>query len=161
MILMKFNPTRYSSAVGEVWMMMTIKTRYCHNVFDKKVIREYTDAVLSEALQKYNIQWRKKAFDSNHVHINLCMGIYSKPQIAKMLKGYTTPKIFKEFWWLKSRLFRSGGFWSPATDGRSGDMNFYDRYLDKQKYGLINQVKLTAFVSASAPSPQTKHATSV
>ena len=143
---MKTNPTRYSSAVGEVWIMMTLKTRYCHNIFDKKVVREYTDAVLTEALQFYEIQWRKKGFDSNHVHINLCMGIYSKPQLAKMLKGYTTPKIFKKFWWLKSWLFRSGGFWSSATDGRSGDMNFYDKYLDRQKYGLINQARLTAFV---------------
>src|SRR3989344_2478608 len=104
---MKLNPTRYSSAVGEVWVMMTFKTRYCHNVFDKKVIREYTNAVLTEALQHYEIRWRKKAFDSNHVHINLCMGIYSKPEIAKKLKGFTATKIFKEFWWLKSWLFRS------------------------------------------------------
>src|SRR3990167_6202859 len=101
---MKLNPTRYSSAVGEVWVMMTFKTRYCHNVFDKKVIREYTNAVLTEALQHYEIRWRKKAFDSNHVHINLCMGIYSKPEIAKKLKGFTATKIFKEFWWLKSWL---------------------------------------------------------
>ena len=143
---MKLNPTRYSSAVGEVWVMMTFKTRYCHNVFDKKVIREYTNAVLTEALQHYEIRWRKKAFDSNHVHINLCMGIYSKPEIAKKLKGFTAPKIFKEFWWLKSWLFRSGGFWSPVTDGRSGDMNFYDRYLSTQKYGMPDQVKLSTFL---------------
>ena len=160
---MKFNPTRYSSAVGEVWIMLTIKTRYCHNVFDKKVIREYTDAVLTEALTHYGIIWRKKSFDSNHVHINLCLGIYSKPELAKKLKGFTAPKIFKEFWWLKSRLFRSGGFWSPVTDGRSGDMNFYDRYLDKQKYAQTTQKTLAnfAFSSASDPSPQAKHATSV
>ena len=153
---MKLNPTRYSSAVGEVWVMMTFKTRYCHNVFDKKVIREYTNAVLTEALQHYEIRWRKKAFDSNHVHIkafdsnhvhiNLCMGIYSKPEIAKKLKGFTATKIFKEFWWLKSWLFRSGGFWSPVTDGRSGDMNFYDRYLSTQKYGMPDQVKLSTFL---------------
>ena len=143
---MKLNPTRYSSAVGEVWVMMTFKTRYCHNVFDKKVIREYTNAVLTEALQHYEIRWRKKAFDSNHVHINLCMGIYSKPEIAKKLKGFTATKIFKEFWWLKSWLFRSGGFWSPVTDGRSGDMNFYDRYLSTQKYGMPDQVKLSTFI---------------
>src|SRR3990167_7820133 len=143
---MKFNPTRYSSAVGEVWIMLSLKTKYCHNIFDKRAIREYTDAVLTEALQKYGIQWKKKAFDSNHVHINLCMGIYSKPEIAKKLKGFTATKIFKEFWLLKSWLFRSGGFWSPVTDGRSGDMNFYDRYLSTQKYGMPDQVKLSTFL---------------
>ena len=142
---MKLNPTRYSSAVGEVWIMLSLKTKYCHNVFDKRAIREYTDAVLTEALQHYEIRWRKKSFDSNHVHINLCMGIYSKPEIAKKLKGFTAPKILKEFWWLKSWLFRGGGFWSPATDGRSGDMNVYDRYLDKQKYAAAAQKTIFAF----------------
>ncbi len=160
---MKFNPTRYSSAVGEVWIMLSLKTKYCHNIFDKKAVREYTDAVLTEALTHYEIRWRKKTFDSNHVHINLCMGIYSKPEIAKRLKGFTAPKILKEFWWLKSWLFRGGGLWNPATDGRSGDMDFYDHYLDQQKYAPTAQKTLNnfAFFTVSDPSPQAKHATSV
>jgi len=145
-ILMKTNPTRYSSQVGEVWIMMTLKVKYCHNFFDKQAIREFTDAVLTQALDYYEIRWRKKSFDNNHVHITLDMGLKSKPEIAKKLKGFTAPKIFKEFPWLKSRLFRGHGFWNPATDGRSGDMEFYDKYIDKQKYALTNQAKLTAFI---------------
>ena len=147
---MKFNPVRFSSAVGEVWIMMTFKVRYCHPVFDMRVIREFTDAVLSEAFGYYGIRWRKKSFDSNHVHITLDMGIMSKPELAKKLKGFTAPRIFKEFPWLRSRLFRSKGFWSPATDGRSGDMDFYDKYLDQQKYGkdnvFLQQKKLAAYL---------------
>lgn len=142
---MKTNPTRYSSQVGEVWIMMTLKVRYCHNVFDKQAIREFTDAMLTEAMDFYEIRWKKKTFDNNHVHIILDMGILSKPQIAKKIKGFTTPRIFKAFPWLRSRLFRSRGFWNPATDGRTGDMHFYDKYLDRQKYGMKNQAKLTAF----------------
>ncbi len=126
--------------------MMTLKVRYCHNIFDKAAIRQYTDAVLTEALHYYGIRWRKKSFDNNHVHLILDMGIYSKPEIAKKLKGFTAPKIFREFPWLRSRLFRSHGFWNPATDGRTGDMHFYEGYLDRQKYGLQNQAKLTAFI---------------
>ena len=143
---MKTNPIRYSSQVGEVWIMLTLKVKYCHNIFDKQLIREFTDAVLTEALNHYGIRWRKKTFDSNHVHTILDMGIMSKPEITKKLKGFTTPKIFKEFPWLRSRLFRSHGFWSPASDGRTGDMHFYDKYLDKQKYGLTDQAKLTVFL---------------
>jgi|SRR3989338_7599605 len=144
---MKTNPIRYSSAVGEVWIMMTFKTRYCHNVFDKKEIRDYANEVISEALDHYGIRWQKKSFDSNHVHVNLDMGIYSKPEIAKMLKGFTAPKIFKKFPWLRSRLFRSSGFWNPATDGRTGDMEYYDKYLDRQKYSAmsLSQMMLRAF----------------
>ena len=142
---MKLNPTRYSSALGEVWIMETLKVKYCHNVFDKQAIREFTHATLVEAMFYYGIRWRKISFDSNHVHITLEMGILSKPEIAKKLKGFTAPKILKEFWWLKSHLFRGGGFWNPATDGRSGDMEFYSKYLDKQKYGNLSQTKLTAY----------------
>ncbi len=143
---MKTNPTRYSSAVGEVWVMMTLKVKYCHNIFDKQAIREFTNAVLIQALLNYEIQWQKIGFDNNHVHITLDLGIRSKPEIAKLLKGFTAPKIFKEFSWLKSWLFRSGGFWNPATDCRSGDMNFYNKYVQGQKYGIKDQTKLSAFV---------------
>ncbi|HLC84369.1 MAG TPA: transposase [Candidatus Nanoarchaeia archaeon] len=142
---MKTNPTRYSSAVGEVWIMMTLKLRYCHNMFDNRAIREYTDAMLAEAMAFYQIRWKKKSFDNNHVHIILEMGIRSKPQLAKLLKGFIAPRILNEFPWLKNRLFRSKGLFNPATDGRTGDMHFYNNYLDKQKYGLRNQAKLTAY----------------
>ena len=142
---MKTNPIRYSSAVGEVWIMMTLKTRYCHNVFDKHALREFTNAVLVQAMLLYGIRWQKIAFDCNHAYITPDMGIRSKPEIAKLLKGFTTPRIFKEFPWLKKWLFRSHGFWNPATDGRTGDMNFYNRYVEGQKYGLQNQSKLTAY----------------
>ena len=84
---MKLNPTRYSSAVGEVWIMMTLKLKYCHNLFDKPAIREYTDAVLTQALNYYEIRYKKKSFDNNHVHVILDMGIKSKLEIAKCLKG--------------------------------------------------------------------------
>jgi len=143
---MKTNPVRYSSAVGEVWIMVTLKVRYCHPIFDKKVIREFTDDVLTEALDYYGTRWKRKTFDNNHVHIILDMGIKSKPEIAKKLKGYTAPKIFKKFPWIKKVWFRSHGFWNPATDGRNGDMNYYNNYLSTQKYGLINQAKLSAFI---------------
>ena len=147
---MKYNPTRYSSAVGEVWIMMTLKVKYCHNVFDNSAIREFTNAILTIALDKYEIRWTKMSFDNNHVHINLDIGIKSKPEIAKKLKSFSASKIFKEFPWLRSRLFRGHGFWNPATDGRTGDMEFYDGYLDKQKYALVNrrsyQEKISAYV---------------
>ena len=142
---MKTNPIRYSSAVGEVWIMMTLKTRYCHNVFDKEVVRIFTNAMLIEAMARYEIRWQKIGFDNNHVHITLDLGIRSKPEVAKLLKGYSAPRIFKEFPWLKKWLFRSHGFWNPATDGRTGDMNFYNRYVEGQKYGLQNQAKLSDF----------------
>ena len=52
---MKSNPIRYSSAVGEVWVMADFKIKYCHNLFDNQVVRELTDALLNEAFHFYNI----------------------------------------------------------------------------------------------------------
>jgi REP element-mobilizing transposase RayT len=143
---MKTNPIRYSSAVGEVWLMMTLKVKYCHKIFDKQAIREYTKAVLEQALHYYGIRHKTIGFDSDHVHINLDLGIYSKPELAKKIKGFTAAKILKEFPWLKSRLFRGKGFWNPATDGRTGDMEFYEHYVANQKYGYAQQQKLSNYI---------------
>ena len=82
---MKLNPTRYSSANGEVWVMTTFKVKYCHKIFDIQAVRELTDALLNEAFSLYQIHCQKLAFDSNHIYMIIDMGIYSKPEIAKML----------------------------------------------------------------------------
>ncbi len=141
----KENPVRYSSAVGEVWIMMTFKAKYCHPIFDFEEIRLYASKLFEEAFEKYGIRWKKKSFDSNHVHTLLDLGIMSKPEVAKKVKGYTARKLFQRFRWLKKRYFWGSGLWNPATDGRTGDILFYEKYLDKQKYGMANQTRLTAF----------------
>ena len=85
---MKLNPTRYSSAVGEIWVMATFKTKYCHKIFDNQAVRELTDALINEAFQLYKIRCQKLAFDSDHVHMLIDMGLFSKIEIAKKIKGY-------------------------------------------------------------------------
>lgn len=148
---MKINPTRYSSAVGEIWVMATFKIKYCHHLFDNRAVRELTNAVLNEAFQFYNIRCKKMAFDSDHVHMIIDMGLYSKIEIAKKLKGYTAKQIFRLMPCLKNDKWDGGyfwnsGFWNPAYDIRSiNDMDFYNRYLDKQKYSGTGQKVLTAF----------------
>lgn len=143
---MKFKPTRYSSAVGEVWVMATFKVKYCHKIFDILGVRELTDALLHQAFSKYEIRCRKLAFDSDHVHMIIDMGLYSKPEIANKIKGYTGRKLLHMIPWLKKTKFWGSGLWNPAYDIRNvSDMNFYERYLDKQKYASAGQKMLTAF----------------
>ena len=148
---MKYNPTRYSSAVGEVWVMMTFKIRYCHNIFDIQAVRELADALLHEALDLYKIRYKKLAFDSNHVHIINDMGLYSKPELAKNVKGYVAFHLFRLMPWLKNDRWEGGyfwksGLWNPAYDVRSiNNMDFYSRYLDKQKYSSTHQMMLTTY----------------
>ena len=148
---MKTNPTRYSSAVGEVWVMATFKTKYCNKIFDIKTVRELTDALFNEAFQLYKIRCQKLAFDSDHAHIIIDMGLYSKPQLAKKLKGYVARNLFRLMPWLKANKWEGGyfwnsGLWNPAYDIRSvNDIDFYRRYLDEQKYSSTNQTMLTSY----------------
>ena len=142
----KLNPVRYSSAVGEVWVMVTFKVKYCHKIFDILGVRELTDALLHQAFYKYNINCRKLAFDSDHVHIIMDMGLYSKPEIAKKIKGYVGRKLLCMIPWLKKTKFWGSGLWNPAYDIRSiNDMNFYERYLDKQRYASAGQTMISAY----------------
>ncbi len=143
---MKTNPTRYSSAVGEVWVMVTLKIKYCHKIFDILAVRQLVDALLNEAFQYYGIRCSKLSFDSDHVHMIVDLGLYSRPELAKKLKGYVGKKLFQLIPWLKKQKFWGSGLWNPATDIRSiNDMDFYNRYLDKQKYSCVGQKMLIAF----------------
>ena len=76
----KLNPVRYSSAVGEVWVMATFKIKYCHKIFDILGVRELADALFNQAFAKYKVNCRKLAFDSDHVHMILDLGLLYKPR---------------------------------------------------------------------------------
>ena len=152
---MKFNPIRYSSAVGEVWTHSMYKVKYCHPIFDTFAYRNAMRALFLKAFREYSIRCKEKeiGFDSNHVHMDLDLGLRSKPQIAKLLKGYTARKFFKLFPELKrprneGGLFWGGGLWSPAYYGGSSNGNTLD-YIRRQKYGSANlkssQQKLVQF----------------
>ena len=142
----KTNPTRYSSAVGEIWVMATFKVKYCHKIFDNQGIREVCDAMFSQAFEHYGINCQKLAFDSDHVHMILDMGLYCKIELAKKLKGFVGRRLLDLLPFVKKQYFWGSGMWNPAYDIRSiNDMAFYNRYLDKQKYSSTNQKMLTAF----------------
>lgn len=111
---MKLNPVRYSSAVGEVWVMATFKIKYCKKIFDIQAVRELTDALLNEAFQLYSIRCKKYAFDSDHVHMILDMGLYDRPTIAKKIKGYVAKQLFYLMPWLKMNK------WEGVISGAAG-----------------------------------------
>ncbi|MFH1409664.1 MAG: transposase [Nanoarchaeota archaeon] len=143
---MRSNPTRYSSAVGSIWVMATFKVKYCHKVFDIVAVRQLCDALLHEAFVLYRVDCKKLAFDSDHVHMILDMGLYGKIELAKKLKGFVAKKMFELMPWLKRKKFWGSGLWNPAYDIRSiNDMDFYSRYLDKQKYSSTHQRMLSAY----------------
>ena len=90
----KENPTRYSSAVGEAWMHFSFKIKYCHDIFDNFGLRNATKALLLKACRTYGIVHKEIGFDSNHVHGIIDIANYSRPQAAKLLRGFITRKLF-------------------------------------------------------------------
>ena len=88
----KEDPTRYSSAVGESWQHAMFKVKYCHRIFDIKEVREECDKLFIEASERYAIPIAGKGFDSDHVHIKLDLGMYSRAEVAKSLKDLPSPK---------------------------------------------------------------------
>jgi|SRR3989344_6211797 len=142
----KENPTRYSSAVGEAWQHASFKVKYCHKVFDIKEVREECDKLFDEASKRYNIPIEGKGFDSNHVHMKADIGMYSRAEVAKKLKGYTAKKLFQKFPWLKKKYFWDSGLWNPSYYmGSPKSLANLDAYLRKQKYFDPSQTRLVAF----------------
>ena len=142
---MKNNLIRHSSANGEVWAMTTFKVKYCHKIFNFPRVRKVCCALLEEAMQRYKILYEKIGFDEDHVHILLEIDLYSKPEIARKLKGYTARKLLRAFPWMKKKFFWGSGLWNPAYDIRSHDRSIISRYIDKQKYAYAGQKMLLAY----------------
>ena len=142
----KYNPVRYSSAVGEAWMHASFKVKYCYKIFDIKGVRDECDRLFDEASKHYGIPIEGKGFDSDHVHMKVDIANYSRPQIAKMLKGYTAKCLFNKFPWLKHKYFWNSGLWSRCFYiGSAKNIDSLDKYLKKQKYYDPIQTRLSAF----------------
>ena len=142
----KENPTRYSSAVGEIWVMATFKVKYCHKIFNFSLVRKICGLLFEEAMKKYEIRYEKYGFDEDHIHILLDMGLYDKTEIAKKLKGNVARKLFQKLPWLKKKYFWGSGLWNPAYDIRSNDFRILSNYIDKQKYACAGQKQLVSFI---------------
>src|SRR3989338_6422665 len=140
---MKVNPVRYSSAVGEVWVHFMFKVKYCHKIFDNFGYRNACHAFYFQALIKYQIRCKNEevGFDNNHVHSVLDLGIRSKLEFAKKIKGFIARKFFRLFLELKKPkheggLFWDSGLWSPASYGVAPtSLDFTVNYVRMQKYG--------------------------
>ena len=140
----KENPTRFSSAVGEAWMHCEFKIRYCHPLFDDEIYREAMHTLLLEASYQYQIPLGVIGFDSDHVHCMADIGLYDRPEVAKLLRGYTAKKFFEYFPELKRNkweggLFWDSGLWNPSYwIGSPRNLQSTIQYIQNQKYGELS-----------------------
>jgi len=146
-IKMKTNPIRYSSAVGESWHHFSSKIKYCHQIFDIKEIREECHKLLIEAFERNHIRYEEIGFDNNHVHAMIDLGLYSRPQFAKLVRGYVGKKLLERFPLIKQKYFYGSGLWNPAyyLESVGKDKEFIKSYILKQRYYSGLQRKLNDF----------------
>ena len=144
---MKLNPVRYSSIVGESWHHFSFKVKYWHPIFENQEVRESCNKYLIEALEKNNLRYEEIGFDRDHVHGMVDIGNYSRPQVAKLVKGYVAKKLFKQFPGVKKRYFWGSGLWNPASwiDSVGKDKEFMKGYIRKQRYYSGIQSKLNDY----------------
>jgi len=143
---------RHSSCVGEAWMHGMFKIKYCHKIFDDEQIRKSCEKLFSEACEKYEIKISELGFDNNHVHMLVDIGLRSRPEVAKLLKGYTAKKLLQKFPKIKKQYFWNSGMWNPSYYLESPkDMLRIIKYIRNQKYGrkIIdkNQTTLSNYAS--------------
>ena len=143
---MKTNPIRESSAVGEAWLHCMLKVKYCHKIFDDKDVREECARLFHDAEERYSLRIDMMGFDNNHVHMKIDIRNYSRPQVAKMLKGYVAKKLFQRFPGLKKKFFWGSGLWNPSYYlGNIPNMQHLHSYIRGQKYGDPSQRRLGEF----------------
>ena len=153
----KMNPVRFSSAVGEAWMHCEFKVKYCHKIFDDETYREGLRTLLLEAAYRNDIPVGEPGFDDNHLHFMADIGLYSRPQVAKLLRGYVAKKFFEFFPELKrpkneGGLFWNSGLWNPSYYiGSPKNLTNTINYIRRQKYGAEGigkeQTTLASFAS--------------
>ena len=153
----KTNPVRYSSAVGEAWMHCEFKIKYCHTLFDDEIYREGLRTLLLEAAYEYEIPLGEIGFDADHLHFMGDICLYSRPTVAKLLRGYIGKKFFEYFPELKRQkheggLFWKSGLWNPSYYiGSPRNLGNTINYIKRQKYGEKGigkyQATLTTFAA--------------
>jgi len=140
----KENPARFSSAVGEAWMHCEFKVKYSHKIFDDVICRDGLRTLLLEASYNYEIPVGDIGFDDDHLHFMADIGNYSRPQVAKLLRGYIGKKFFEYFPDIKQKYFWDSGLWNPSYYiGSPKNLGNTINYIKNQKYGELGIKRLS------------------
>lgn len=147
---------RRSSANGRALFHFMFKVKYCHNIFDDEQVKNRCDVIFQEVAQEKGFEIVERGFDRNHVHSLIEIGVYSRPQIAKFLKGTSAKKLLREFPYLKWQYFWGSGVWNPSYwgDAVGEDEQRVTPYIKNQGKPKIvapidnPQTKLSDFISS-------------
>ena len=126
----------YAHAQIRIWIHMSLKVKYCHEVFDIREFRESCQEMMIQIFKSHNIKYDRVGFDSNHFHTILDLARWKIDDLIKIMKGISGYKLLKLFPEIKKKYFYGSGLWSGTkyvySIGR--DKASVERYVAKQKY---------------------------
>jgi REP element-mobilizing transposase RayT len=92
--------------------------------------------LLLEAAYAAEIPTGEIGFDENPVHFMADIYNYSRPQVAKLLRGPSAKRFFEHFPEAKRKYFWGSGLWNPSYYiGSPKNLDGTINYIKKQKYG--------------------------
>ena len=135
----------YAHAQYRIWIHVSLKVKYCHEVFDVREFREACQETMIEILETHKIEYDKIGFDSNHFHIILDLGLWKISELIKVMKGISGYKLLKQFPEIKKKYFYGSGLWSGTKYAYSigRDKNSIQKYIAKQKYFYVTKDQTT------------------
>ena len=139
----------YSHAQIRIWVHLSLKTKYAHNVFDDKEFREACQTEIKFIFGKNKIECDRIGFDSNHFHAIIDLARWSITDLLKIVKGTSGKHLLEKFPSIKKKFFWGSGLWSGTkyvySVGR--DKKSVEKYVAKQKYFGIprGQMSLSDF----------------
>ena len=131
----------YSHAQIRIWVHVSLKTKYAHDVFDIREFREACQKMMIEIFKEYGIEHDIIGFDNNHFHTIIDLALRSAPELIKILKGVSGKKLLKQFPEIKKKYFYGSGLWSRTKYVYSVGRNKKDieKYVAKQKYFYVTK----------------------
>lgn len=133
---MKRDTVKYAHGLKRIWVHMSFKVKYCHEIFNHKEVREECQKIFEEVAKKHSIKLKSTGFDENHAHLIPDLGNFSEPEVKKIFKGNSGRKLLKKLPWPKKKYFWGSGLWGRQyyCYGIGSDMAVLNEYLRKQKF---------------------------
>ena len=126
----------YAHAQIRIWVHVSLKIKYCHEVFDIREFREACQEMMIQIFKNHNIECDRIGFDSDHFHTILDLARWKVDDLIKVMKGISGYKLLKQFPEIKKKYFYGSGLWSGTkyvySVGR--DKASVEKYVAKQKY---------------------------
>src|SRR3989338_2141267 len=102
---------KYAHGLSRIWVHMSFKVRYCHEIFAFPEVREECKNIILGAAQELGVDIKSIGFDNNHLHIIPDLEKYSEPELRKTFKGRSGYFLLKKFPWMKHKYFWGSGLW--------------------------------------------------